>query len=110
MDQILIRFVLDDSTKYADKGSDEIWCATCASGLNKRQCTAQLTIFGDGVSRVRPLLLFRGKGLRMSKKEKKQWDKKVAVVVQPNAWCDEDVMKDWINNEWRNPFRNPQIH
>ncbi len=31
------------------------------TGLEKRQCTVQLTIFADGEPRVKPLLIFKGK-------------------------------------------------
>ena len=34
-----------------------------ASGWDKRQATVQLTVFADGVARVRPLLIFRGLGM-----------------------------------------------
>ena len=33
-----------------------------ASGLDKCQCIVQLTIFADGRARVKPLIIFRGKG------------------------------------------------
>ena len=33
-----------------------------ASGLEKRQRTVQLTLFGKGASRVRPTLIFWGEG------------------------------------------------
>ena len=32
------------------------------SGLDKRQCTVQLTVFADGEPRVKPLLIFKGLG------------------------------------------------
>ena len=62
MDQTPLPFVLDDGKTYADKGSSEVWCASGSSGLDKRQCTVQLTIFADGVPRVHPLVIFRKKG------------------------------------------------
>ena len=62
MDQTPLPFVMDDGKTYNQTGSKEIWCASGSSGLEKRQCTVQLTIFADGVSRVRPLVIFRGKG------------------------------------------------
>ena len=107
MDQTLLPFIYDDGKTYATKGSKDGSCATGPSGLDKRQCTAQLTVFGDGVPRVRPTLIFRGKGLRIKEDERKQWDRHVNVTFQPNAWCDEEVMKDWIKTEWSNYFRNP---
>ena len=56
---------MDDGKTYNQTGLKDIWCASGSSGLEKRQCTVQLTIFADRVSRVRPLVIFRGKGLRI---------------------------------------------
>ena len=63
MDQTPLPFVMDDGKTYNQTGSKEIWCASGLSRLEKQQCTVQLTIFPDGVSRVRPLVIFRGIGL-----------------------------------------------
>ena len=60
MDQTPLPFVLDDNKTYDKKGADEVWIASGASGLEKRQCTVQLTIFADG-STLPPLLISRGK-------------------------------------------------
>ena len=49
MDQTPLPFVLDDGTTYDAKGSKEICFTSGQSGLDKRQCTVQLTIFGDGI-------------------------------------------------------------
>ena len=38
--------------------------------MQKRQCTVQLTIFADGEPRVKPLIIFKGKGLRIPLREK----------------------------------------
>ena len=65
IDQIPLPFVMDDGKTYNQTGLKDIWCASGSSGLEKRQCTVQLTIFADRVSRVRPLVIFRGKGLRI---------------------------------------------
>ena len=62
-------FVLDDNRTYDTVGAKEIWVCSGQSGLDKRQCTVQLTVFGDGVCRLRPTLIFWGKGLRISREE-----------------------------------------
>ena len=54
MDQTALPFVMYDGKTYNQTGSKEIWGASGSSGLEKRQCTLKLTIFADGVSRVRP--------------------------------------------------------
>ena len=30
-----------------------------------------------------------------------QYDKRVTVTCQPNAWCDDIIMKQWITNSWK---------
>ena len=67
----------------------------------------QLTIFGDGVPRVRPMVIFRGKGKRIRHEEQDSWDRKVSVTFQDNAWCDEAMMNVWIQQQWGNIFINP---
>ena len=47
----------------ADTGNKTIWVA---SGLEKRQCTVKITSFADGKARVKPMIIFRGKGQRIS--------------------------------------------
>lgn len=96
MDQTPLPFVLDDGTTYDVKGSKEIWFTSGQSGLDKRQCIVQLTIFGDGIPRVRPTVIFRGKGKRIRPDEKKSWDRRVEVYFQPKAWCDESILKEWV--------------
>ena len=44
MDQTPLPFVMDDDKTYNKTGSKEIWCTSGLSGLEKRQCTVQLTI------------------------------------------------------------------
>ena len=72
------------------------------------QCSVQLTIFADGVARVRPLVIFRGKGLRITRKEQEAWDRRVQVAFRPKAWCDESMVKKWRSEQWGNIFINPQ--
>ena len=93
MDQTPLPFVLDDGKTYADKGSSEVWCVSGSSGLDKQQCFVQLTIFGDGVPDVRPLVIFRGKGQRIIRKKQEAWDRRVWVAFQPKAWFSESIMK-----------------
>ena len=50
MDQTPLLFVRDDGKTNANKGSSEVWCVSESSGLEKRQCSVQLTIFADVVT------------------------------------------------------------
>ena len=55
---------------YADTGEKTVWCITTGSGQDKRQCTLKLTIFADGVPRVKPLIIFiKGTEQRIAAKE-----------------------------------------
>ena len=83
-----------------------MWLASGASGLEKRQCTVQLTVFAD-VSTLSPLTTFRGMRIRIKADEINKWDRRVKVVFQPSAWCDEDLTKRWITEDWNNMFLNP---
>ena len=70
MDQTPLPFCFTDGETYADTGDKTIWVRSGKSGLDKRQCTVQLTLFADGEPRVKPLLIFRGKGKRITFHEK----------------------------------------
>lgn len=63
--------------------------------------TVQLTIFADGIGRVKPLVVFKGKGLCIGTEEKKMWDTRVDVVFQDNAWVDERIFLWWMENAWK---------
>lgn len=60
MDQTPLPFTFCDGETYADTGEKTVWVQGGQLGLEKHQCTAQLTIFSDGVPRVKPLLIFKG--------------------------------------------------
>ena len=107
MDHTPLLFVLDDGKIYDKEGVKEVWAQSGQSSLDKRQATVQLTVFVDGVDSVRPTVIFRGKGLRISAKEKQSHDRRLKVMYQEKAWCDQEIMKEWISTEWANPFKNP---
>ena len=69
--------------------------------------TLQLTVFADGVDRVKPAVIFRGKGLRISAKEKQIYDRRVKVMYQERVSGNQKILKEWISTEWANPFKNP---
>ena len=101
VDQTPLPFTFTDGATYADTGDKTVWVRGGASGLDKRQCTVQLTLFADGEPRVKPLVIFRGKGKRITLLEKLRYDKRVAVTFQENAWCDEKVMDGWVRQQWK---------
>lgn len=82
-------------------GASSIWVCGGASGLDKRQCTVQLTIFSDGEPRVKPLIIFQGKGKRIAFHEKFRYVRRFHVAFQENAWCDEPTMDMWVRQLWK---------
>ena len=100
VDQTPLPFSFTQGPTYETTNASTVWVRGGQSGLDKRQCTVQLTIFADGEPRVKPFLIFRGKGKRISLKERLQYDKRVMVKFQVNAWCDEVAMEYWIRNCW----------
>ena len=109
MDQTPLPFVLDDGKTEDIKGVKEVCAQSEQSGLEAQHATVQLTVFSDGVNRVRPATIFKGKGLRITTKEKESCHKRVRAMFQEKAWYDKNTMKDWIITEWSNPFTNPII-
>ena len=66
MDQAQLEFWFNTKgATYTDTGDKTMWCRTTGSGQHKRQCTVQLTIFADGVARIKPLVIFKGTAQRI---------------------------------------------
>lgn len=101
VDQTPLPFAFTNGPTYETTNSSTVWVRSASSGLDKRQCTVQLTIFADGKSRIKPLLIFRGTGKRIPLTEQLKYDKHVTVQFQPNAWCDEEAMERWIRTSWK---------
>ena len=70
IDQTPLTFVLDDNKTCDKKEAEEVWITRDQSGLEKHQCTIQLTMFADG-KRLPPIIIFRGQVLRINAAEKK---------------------------------------
>ena len=104
VDQTPLPFSFNAGHGYSQTGAREVWHQGAASGLEKCQCTVQLTLFADGEPQIKPLLIFHGKGKRLPCDERQQYDHRVVVTFQTNAWCDEDVMLWWIDNLWKHPI------
>ena len=62
VDKNPLSFCFTEGATYADKGEKTVWVRGDASGLEKRQCTVQVTIFTDGQPRVKPLIIFKETG------------------------------------------------
>lgn len=109
MDQTPLPFSFCDGEIYADTGEQSVWVWGEGSGLDKHQCMIQLTLFADGEWRVKPLIIFRGKGKWISFTEEVKYDRRVTMRFQSNAWCDEDIMQFWIKNCWKPSCSGPML-
>ena len=65
--QTPLSFTFTDGSTYTEKGEKTVWVRGGTSGLDKRQCTVQITLFADGEPRIKPLVIFRGKGTNIFK-------------------------------------------
>ena len=59
IDQTPLLFTSNKGRGYDDNGTRTVWHHGRASGLEKRQCTVQLTVFADGKPRLKPILIFQ---------------------------------------------------
>lgn len=101
MDQTPLQFCFNTKrARYAETGEKTIWTRTTGEGHNKRQCTVQLTLLADDEPRSKPLLIFKGTRQRIPEKVTKQYDSRVVVRFQENAWCDKDFTIFWLRNMW----------
>ena len=91
MDQTPMPFEIGTDSTYSETGARTVWVKSLGSGLDKRQATVQLTGHADGIPHPRPMIVFHGKGLRITTKEQQQWDKRLVVNFQENAWVDETI-------------------
>ena len=101
MDQTPLPFSFTNGDTYADTGDKTVWIRGGALGMDKRQCTVQLTLFADREARVKLLVIFKGQGRRIPFREKVRFDPRVRVTFQPKAWCDEAVMQEWLQQQWK---------
>ena len=94
MDQVPLPFVINQGKTYDDKGSKQVWVSQPTSGLGKRQATLQLCIRASGKQSVKPAIVLRGKG-NVAMDEKSQYDNRIDVYFQQNAWMDCKTNREW---------------
>ena len=83
MDQTPMPFEIGTDSTYNTTGARTVWVKSLGSGLDKRQVTVQLTVQADGISYTSPMIVFRGKGLRITSKDAEAGpDTEVALEVR----------------------------
>lgn len=101
VDQVPLPFVIESKRTYEvpmGKGKERqdhrVWVAQPGSGLDKRQATLQMCFSPLGM--VKPALIFRGTGKRVSQDEVTAYHSDVDVYWQPNAWADTAFSVEWV--------------
>jgi len=95
VDQSPIALQPGSATTLEQRGAVRVQIAERDSG-DKRYCTLQLTV-SPGVQQVKPMIIFRGQGKRLSAQEKASWDPRVHVEFQPNAWVDGGMVEKYVS-------------
>ena len=102
MDQTPLPFEYLTGKTYSHRGDKTIWTKSERSGWDKRQATLALTVFADGVDRVKPLIIFRGtedplKQQRYYGSEIQQYDSRVTVWFNSKGYSNTKTTLKWIN-------------
>lgn len=109
-----VPFCLNPSatTTYDVKGASRVWIVGARKDDSKREGSLQICVrLKNGVEQPRIGVIFRGKGLRLSKAERAAWDPRVYVQFQKNAWADDQYCVDWVKAEFasfRSKYCNPK--
>ena len=87
-------FIIDDGKTYQTTNSKDVWCKSSQSGIDKLQCTVQLTVFAEGIRRIRPLLIFRGQGLSIKNSKKEQFSIRPLLIFCGQGLCIKNSKKE----------------
>ena len=100
LDETPIPFEYLDGKTYAIKGSKTVSGKTDRSGWDKRQATLILYIFADGVSRIKPKIIFHASsGNNIRRKEAHLWNTEVSVELNSTAYNNEKLVLAFIDDE-----------
>ena len=83
------------------------WISQPGSGLDKRQCSLQVMVRGEG-KQPKIAIIFRGKG-NVKQHEKQAWHPDVDVYFQPNAWVDEATCMKWTEKTLKKFVEDEQL-
>lgn len=103
MNQTPLPFENLDGKTYAKKGEKIIYLKEYRSGWNKRQCTLQLCVHTNGVSRTKPLIMFKGseKGDSRRRIEEKRYSLDVKVIFNLKAYANTQNLKGWVKDQFK---------
>ncbi|RPA99257.1 hypothetical protein L873DRAFT_1684408, partial [Choiromyces venosus 120613-1] len=89
-----------DGQTYNNIDQQTIWVHSSQSWWDKWQSTVQLTVFGDGIPHVKPLVFFQGQGIGGGVvKEKKNYDLRVIVKFNAKAYANVENFLQYIEEQ-----------
>ena len=96
MDQVPLPFVVNQDYTYTIEDDKDVHISAPSESSSKRQYTMHVVVnAGDADKREGYVdIVAKGKGKRITNAEKMQWDDRVDVFWQENAWVDAVVMRD----------------
>lgn len=99
MDQSPLPFEHLKGRTYEKKGNKTVRLRGGKNGQDKRQCTLQIAVFADGVMRIKPLLMFKGKTHSKDSRrcaEYKKYHPSVVVIFNEKAWANTSNLIDQV--------------
>jgi hypothetical protein len=102
VDETPIPFANDAGSTWDQLGAKTVSIKAARSGWEKRQATLILYIFGDGICRLKPKIIFHGSDsekARIFDNEGDQYAPGVTVVYNDHAYNNEALFKTWIEEE-----------
>ncbi|KAI8404168.1 hypothetical protein FOFC_15662 [Fusarium oxysporum] len=84
------------------EGAKSVPVKTPRSGWDKRKATLILYIFGDGICRLQPTLIFHGESgekSRISKAEQHLYAPGIKVIYNTHAYNNEELFKLWVEED-----------
>ena len=106
-DQVPLPFVCEQDQTYEEKGARRVWIRQMEEGMTKRFCTLHLCFRPEG-PQMKPTIIFRGQGIRLTRLEREAWDNRVIVMFQAKAWADRKFITDWCTQHFI-PFVTSQL-
>jgi hypothetical protein len=98
MDQIPLAFDHAKGYTYAATGSRSVMARNSKSGWEKRCATLQCTVFADGINRMKPTIMFKGKPnsrTRARLAELRLYDRRVKVIFNDKAYANTQTQLEY---------------
>ena len=106
IDQVPCNLTEGDPRTYEDINTKRVWLVGTKADDSKRFCTLQVAARASNGDPSRPqngqpklTIIFRGKGIRISEKERQGWHRDVDIRFQPKAWADQLFCENYAKEQ-----------